>query len=625
MDRWLATARTKRKEIPEAEGESTSDHHPAKQKRKCLRKYSDEYLGLGFYWTGSEAEQLPLCLVCSETLSNEALKPCKLRRHLQTKHGEYANKPLQFFKNKLKEYQSKRKIMEGTARGSDNAKAVEASYLVSELIAKTGKPHTDGENLILPATKKIVEVMLGEKAVQPIKLLSLSDNTVKRRIDDMADNVLHQLIENIKGSRFYAIQLDESTDIANVSNLLAYIRYEKNGEIKEDLLFCRPLPTRSTAEAIFDILNAFVVSNGIEWSKCVGVSTDGARAMLGQHSGVVSRVKAVAPQASSVHCSIHREALAAKKMPLNLKTVLDQAVKAVNFIKSRPLQTRLFSVLCGEMGSDHQQLLLHTEVRWLSRGKVLTRLFELRDEVRVFFLDSKFELAHCFSDFEWLAKLGYLADIFSHLNALNLALQGSAVNMFKVQHKVEGAIRKLAQWDKRVDQSNYDSFENLSDFLTKEERQLPIHVTNAIKEHLQGLKTQLREYFPPLDAQCSWIENPFGVHSDEAIAALSAKEQDSLLDLSCDTALKLVFSQKHLINFWLHVASEYPDLADRAVRFLMPFPTTYLCECGFSALVALKTKYRNKLNVEPDLRLRLSSIVPDIKYLVGTMQHQPSH
>ena len=151
-----------------------------------------------------------------------------------------------------------------------------------------------------------------------------------------------------------------------------------------------------------DILNAFIISNGIEWSRCVGVSTDGARAMLGQHSGVVRRVKAVAPQATSVHCSIHGEALATKKMPPDLKTVLNEAVKSVNFIKSRPLQTRLFAVLCGEMGSDHQQLLLHTEVRWLSRGKVLTRLFELRDEVRVFFLDSKFELAHRFTDFEWL-------------------------------------------------------------------------------------------------------------------------------------------------------------------------------------------------------------------------------
>ncbi|CAK6978428.1 Zinc finger BED domain-containing protein 5 [Scomber scombrus] len=71
--------------------------------------------------------------------------------------------------------------------------------------------------------------------------------------------------------------------------------------------------------------------------------------------------------------------------------------------------------------------------------------------------------------------------------------KGSAVSVFKVQHKVQATIRKLAQWKKRVDQGNYDSFENMSDFLTKEETRLPNTVTNAVKEHLEGLKTQLHE------------------------------------------------------------------------------------------------------------------------------------
>jgi hypothetical protein len=59
--------------------------------------------------------------------------------------------------------------------------------------------------------------------------------------------------------------------------------------------------------------------------------------------------------------------------------------------------------------------------------------------------------------------------------------------------------------------------------------------------------------------------------------------------------------------------------------FLMPFSTTYLCETGFSVLVVLKSKYRNKLDVEPDLRLKLTSIQPNIKSLTLAMQHQPSH
>lgn len=71
-------------------------------------------------------------------------------------------------------------------------------------------------------------------------------------------------------------------------------------------------------------------------------------------------------------------------MPPCLKSVLDQSVNIVNTIKTKALNTRLLKALCEEMGSEHTKLLFHTEVRWLSRGKVLTRLFELRDEVMLF-------------------------------------------------------------------------------------------------------------------------------------------------------------------------------------------------------------------------------------------------
>ncbi|XP_057184698.1 zinc finger BED domain-containing protein 5 [Triplophysa rosa] len=467
--------------------------------------------------------------------------------------------------------------------------------------------------------------MCGDKARKQINLISLSDNKVERRINEMAEDITQKLVINIQESPFYALQLDESTDIANLSNLLAFVRYVHNGQLQEDFLFCKPLPGQSTAQAIFDILNAFIVSNGIDWSKCVGLSTDGARAMTGHRNGLVARVKTLAPLVSSVHCSIHREALATKKMPTDLKCVLDEAVKIVNFIKTRPLQSRLFRLLCEEMGSDHVQLLLHTEVRWLSRGRVLTRLFELRNEAQIFLSDSKCPLSDRLSDFEWLAKLSYLSDIFNHLNGVNLSLQGKSVTAFQVQNKIEATIKKLDIWARRICKSHAELFENLSHFLTEEATSLPASVKKLIEEHLQGLKSQLRDYFPSLDVQVTWMENPFANLCEGSVTSLSAKEHDSLIDLSCDSALKLTFSQKSLTDFWIHTLSEYPDLSDKALRFLMPFPTTYLCEAGFSALVALKTKYRNKLNVEPDLRLQLSSLQPDIQRLVNAKQHQPSH
>jgi hypothetical protein len=85
-------------------------------------------------------------------------------------------------------------------------------------------------------------------------------------------------------------------------------------------------------------------------------------------------------------------------MPAILKTVLTEAVKVVNLIKSRATNSRLFSISCTEMGSEHDKLLLHTEVRWLSRGNVLRRLFELPSEVQIFLSDTTSDLSNRFTD-----------------------------------------------------------------------------------------------------------------------------------------------------------------------------------------------------------------------------------
>jgi len=94
-------------------------------------------------------------------------------------------------------------------------------------------------------------------------------------------------------------------------------------------------------------------------------------------------------------------------------------------IKNCALNTRLLKVLCEEMDSDHQNLLFHSEVRWLSRGEVLKMLYELRKEVELFLIDKKSDLPHYFQDNKRVARLTYLSDIFSYINEMNLKLQGA--------------------------------------------------------------------------------------------------------------------------------------------------------------------------------------------------------
>ena len=82
---------------------------------------------------------------------------------------------------------------------------------------------------------------------------------------------------------------------------------------------------------------------------------------------------------------LHRYALASKTLPSELRSVLDDVVHMVNAIKSSALNTKLFSLLCQEFGSDEEVILLHTEVRWLSRGNVVARVESLKEELAEFF------------------------------------------------------------------------------------------------------------------------------------------------------------------------------------------------------------------------------------------------
>ena len=59
------------------------------------------------------------------------------------------------------------------------------SYLASLWITKNGKPHTTGEPLLLLAAKDKVEAVLGTKVAKEIEKVSLSNNSVKRRIYGM--------------------------------------------------------------------------------------------------------------------------------------------------------------------------------------------------------------------------------------------------------------------------------------------------------------------------------------------------------------------------------------------------------------------------------------------------------
>jgi len=64
------------------------------------RKYSDEFLKHDFTSIVVAGIEKPQCVICNDVLSAESMKPNKLKRHFDTKHQNFSDKNVQYFKNK---------------------------------------------------------------------------------------------------------------------------------------------------------------------------------------------------------------------------------------------------------------------------------------------------------------------------------------------------------------------------------------------------------------------------------------------------------------------------------------------------------------------------------------------
>ena len=105
----------------------------------------------------------------------------------------------------------------------------------------------------------------------------------------------------------------------------------------------------------------FFDKTDLSWSKLVWVCTDGAPAMIGANSGLISLVKQKNPAIQETHCMIHKAALVSKTIPKRLHKHMSVVIKVVNYVKSSALDTRLFSKLCKDMDADHTALLTNSK------------------------------------------------------------------------------------------------------------------------------------------------------------------------------------------------------------------------------------------------------------------------
>uniref|UniRef100_A0A3P9MCI1 DUF4371 domain-containing protein n=1 Tax=Oryzias latipes TaxID=8090 RepID=A0A3P9MCI1_ORYLA len=264
-----------------------------------------------------------------------------------------------------------------------------------------------------------------------LKNVPLSNDTVCRRIDIMGTDI-EQVVGKLGDS--FSLQLDESTDVSGHAQLVAFVKYIDC----EHILFCKEeMEGRTTGEDIFNVVNMFFTRNAISWKSCSSVCTDAAASMTGKN-----------PDIKWTHCGWPWPPLATPWWRHWLHDVLNDSIKVLNFIKSRPLNARFFAI--------------------------------------------------------WQIML-------RKLNELNMSLQGKDTSILNLYDKVGGFLKKAEMWKRARDQEDFTCFPQLDAFLSNEDvATAPVELVTV--GHLANLLSGFHSYFTDMDeksVQLDWVRNPF--------------------------------------------------------------------------------------------------------------------
>ena len=420
-------------------------------------------------------------------------------------------------------------------------------------------------------------------------------------------------------------------------NSCVFARFFDGHSFVEEFLTLLPLAKQTCGEDVFSALSQFLEAAGLDGTKLVSITTDGAPAMTGKERGLVTRMKAIQPNLVAYHCIIHQSALCAKLCD-KLAEIMSTLVKLVIFLRcNSSLQHRLFRSFLEEVSAEFGDLLLHNDVRWLSKGCVLERFWNLREDIADFLQSLKAKKAAEFLTFiqdrDNVALLAFLVDIMGHINTLNLSLQGADKTVIELQEKCFAFQTKLSIFINDLEGGNMLHFPNLKSCMTDDQQAC----VRLMSTYLHNLKVEFEERFQDfrkLKPVFLFIADPFIVQPDGDWASVAGSifpnSNPSLLqleaaDLQASEVLKAKLHEVGLAEFWSKFVpdSQYPATKKLVISVRTMFGSTYCCESAFSTMNAIKTKHRSVItdqNLRNAMRIALTHYTPNYASIMKSKQ-----
>uniref|UniRef100_A0A8C9D9R4 General transcription factor II-I repeat domain-containing protein 2 n=1 Tax=Panthera leo TaxID=9689 RepID=A0A8C9D9R4_PANLE len=493
-----------------------------------------------------EVQNIPTCLICKQSMS--VSKEYNLRRHYQTNHSKHYDQ----YTEKLRD-----------EKLHELKKGLRKYLLGSSEIA-------------------------GPEQKQVFANASPDENAAAQPVEDVAGKLWEKLREKIKSFVAYSIAIDEITDINNTTQLAIFIRgVDENFDASEELLDTVPMTGTKSGHEMFLRVERSLKKFHIDWSKLVSVASTGTPAMVDVNDGLVTKLKSKVATVckdsdlKSVCCIIHPESLCAQK--LKMDHVMSVVVSSVHWICSRGLNHSEFTTLLYELESQYGSLLYYTEIKWLSRGLVLKRFFESLEEID-HFMSSRGKPLPQLSSQDWIRDLAFLVDMTTHLNTLNMSLQGHSQVVTQMYDLIRAFLAKLCLWETHLARNNLAHFPTLKSVSRNESDGL-----NYIPKIVE-LETEFQKRlsdFKLYESELALFSSPFSVKIESVHEAL----QMEVIDLQCNTVLKTKYDKVGVPEFCKYLWSTYPKYRVHCAKILSMFGSTYICEQLFSIMKLSKTKY----------------------------------
>jgi hypothetical protein len=261
------------------------------------------------------------------------------------------------------------------------------------------------------------------------------------------------LIADLQKSPWFAVLVDESTDVAVEKHLAVYVRYMSPDMRPVERFLQLTELTKSDAATIHASLVEVLEDRGLSMHKLVGFGSDGASVMTGEQTGVGARLKHGNPYITTMHCIAHRAALAAQDVfgSVEYAKWVDSVLGRVYayFSRSGP---RLQALAEVQQSMDLPELRIPAvhAVRWLSRDNVISAITRSYAALLNFFGDeaksgsvTAVELVRDLGLTRHFVMVYCCQDVVHRAAVLSKLFQGGTFSFVKVSDNVQAFIKTL--------------------------------------------------------------------------------------------------------------------------------------------------------------------------------------